>query len=447
MSEANVPSRDSEHPTGAGANSTNSEAVSLPNVSPPEQPSSEDSWQTVNFPGTLPPAAIAAASQAPPTATPAAREAELLTLVRDLNQCNDHLIARVAHLEDALETSQLALQAEVARSQDQQSAVNRNEQIAANNQQIAQLVSELDFSNQALRRQQMLNETLQTELDNSRQHVAQLERECALIQQRYSEQSQALQQAETSCRDLRARLQRQQRYTMQFKVALEKCLDVPPSRQAAVPLETLPSRLEGANSPISMPKAQRIQPWSSAEATAADPNLAALIAGLTATPAAAEPPEPTAAFNSSANDPEAENQLWQDLERVIESSAQAEAERLAEPDDPETAIAASEPPTTAIEFTEPSPWGMPITLDRPPGPSGVSLEPEPPAPTPATANQAVSPLPPPPTAATLAPPILTTSATASTPSPLVYPLRPQKKRQSLAAVELPSFPKSQRPSL
>jgi hypothetical protein len=29
------------------------------------------------------------------------------------------------------------------------------------------------------------------------------------------------------------------------------------------------------------------------------------------------------------------------------------------------------------------------------------------------------------------------------PSPVVYPLRPQKRRQSLAAVELPSFPKAQ----
>ncbi|NJO08391.1 MAG: hypothetical protein HC873_00670 [Leptolyngbyaceae cyanobacterium SL_1_1] len=143
MSEANVPSRDSESPSRDRATDMNSAEVSLPNVPPADPP---EEWQTVDFPGAVSAAAIAASQPQPAAAeSHAEREAELLTLVRDLNQCNNHLIARVARLEEALEASQTALQIEVARSQEQQSALSRNERIAVNNQQIAQIVSVLDF--------------------------------------------------------------------------------------------------------------------------------------------------------------------------------------------------------------------------------------------------------------------------------------------------------------
>ncbi|NEQ34198.1 MAG: hypothetical protein F6K04_24960, partial [Leptolyngbya sp. SIO4C5] len=59
MSEANVPSRDSENLGWDSSDSSHAEAA-LPNVSPEQ---SEASWQTVNFPGTLPAEAIAQASQ------------------------------------------------------------------------------------------------------------------------------------------------------------------------------------------------------------------------------------------------------------------------------------------------------------------------------------------------------------------------------------------------
>ncbi|NJM85230.1 MAG: hypothetical protein HC839_03195 [Leptolyngbyaceae cyanobacterium RM2_2_21] len=473
MSEANVPSRDSESPSRDRATDMNSAEVSLPNVPPADPP---EEWQTVDFPGAVSAAAIAASQPQPAAAeSHAEREAELLTLVRDLNQCNNHLIARVARLEEALEASQTALQIEVARSQEQQSALSRNERIAVNNQQIAQIVSDLDFANQSLRRQQMLNETLQTEVENSRQRVTQLERECAIVQQRYREQSQALHQAETACRDLRARLQRQQRYTVQFKVALEKCLDVPPGRQTPAASEPTTGRLSTPNGPVVMPKAQRIQPWSST-ATPTDYTLAALIAGsVQPTPAPIEPPLPEAASSSlSGPDPEAENLLWQDLERVIKGSAQTEVDVPAETGSSEAATAAPKmPPETPqfaeVEFTEPSPWGMPIKLEKPLGPSSPAAPPasssasvpadspgetlETADPAPAAAVSPVPIVPAVPVAAKtllseadlILPPALTASATASPPSPTVYPLRPPKKRQSLAAVELPSFPKSKPP--
>lgn len=133
-------------------------------------------------------------------------------------------------------------------------------------QQIAQLLTELEIANDGLRRATIHNETLQTELESSQQRVAQLERECTLLQQRFSEKSTALQQAEASCSDLKARLQRQQRYTLQFKTALEKYLNMAgePSSVGAAFAPTIAD----ATQPVGMPKAPEIQPWSTSESAA-----------------------------------------------------------------------------------------------------------------------------------------------------------------------------------
>jgi predicted RNase H-like nuclease (RuvC/YqgF family) len=156
-------------------------------------------------------------------------------LIQDLNQCNDALLLRVTELEDDLERSQVALQAEIERNQAQPGALPAVATPGPVQQQIAQLLSELDIANDGLRRTTIHNETLQAELEVNQQRVAQLERECTLLQQRFSEKNTALHQAEETCRDLKARLHRQQRYTLQFKAALERCLNMSPAPATASP--------------------------------------------------------------------------------------------------------------------------------------------------------------------------------------------------------------------
>jgi hypothetical protein len=215
-----------------------------------------------------PMAAIAAWSESAANTAESTDITDLISLIQELNQCNSILLDRVSQLEEALESSQIALQAEVGRSQDYQSFTSRSSDsvagssyndLAAAQEQIISLFNQLEFAHQANQRQQILVETLGGQLESSQERVAELEREAALIQQRYNEQVQLLAQSETSNRDLQARLHRQQRYTMQFKAALEKCLEVP-APQYDLSGEIIPTTITGDD--LFLPRAQRIQPWS-----------------------------------------------------------------------------------------------------------------------------------------------------------------------------------------
>lgn len=192
---------------------------------------------------------------------------ELLTLIRELNECNDALLGRVRHLEDALTQSQAELDREILRSQ--QAIQHQQEQelsLAAAQHRAAQSADELEFVQQTVQRQQIQIETLEAQLESSQQRVAELERECALVQQKQQEQYHQLQESKQACQDLRSRLQRQQRYTLQYKVALKKCLDVPPPRY-----QNAGESFTVADTPTGfMPKASEIRPWSSPQPTETD---------------------------------------------------------------------------------------------------------------------------------------------------------------------------------
>jgi hypothetical protein len=192
---------------------------------------------------------------------------ELLSLIRELNQCNNALLDRVAELETALEQQQAA--APIAAPQEWAIAGLEDLDLPAAQQKIVQLAQELELVHQTNKRQQILVETLTGQFENSQERVAELERECARLQQYANEQSQKLIQSDNTCRDLRSRLQRQQRYTLQFKVALEKALEVAPAGATPVLGDADASQESATDWLISqapeqalVPKASHIQPWS-----------------------------------------------------------------------------------------------------------------------------------------------------------------------------------------
>lgn len=236
--------------------------------------SPDEDWATVDFPDAVSVDAIPheATTEA---ATPAESQlseleaANLIQLVQDLNHCNRSLLQRIQELETALEASQSALQTEVARSQELAEAHNPQE-LAEANERALLLFNQLEAVQQSGHRQQILVETLTEQLESSQERVAQLERECALLQQSYNQQAHLLLQSSNTCRDLRTRLQRQQRYTLQFKAALEKCLEVPPPRyevservDGVDPLDTSEAAVPEAGTAAFLPKVKQIQPWSS----------------------------------------------------------------------------------------------------------------------------------------------------------------------------------------
>ncbi|MEL7069307.1 MAG: hypothetical protein AAGN15_11730 [Cyanobacteria bacterium J06581_3] len=465
------------------------------------------------------------------------REAELLTLIHDLNDCNDTLLSRVSQLETALEDAQHNAQSEARNAQaaqaqvkaqiqaemaEQMSAVQASAQQTSQNaqQQVANVVAQLEASEQALQRQQLINETLQSELANAKESVNQLEHECAMGVQRHAEEAQARVKAENTVRDLRSRLQRQQRYTLQFKAALEKSLTVTARSASPQPISTKPtsfstSAQETANdsqNPVPMPRAQRIMPWAGAVTSpfeGIDPHLENLIRGaskptcdvvhhdleirsskaLEQSPSGALDPqhqltdsnttveissgkeatigEAAAIIGEAATETSvAEDELWQDIERVIEhsakgaetneasetadksalsdaeprlnwqenasqppvtqSSAANEPSKSAQPTpsiksdlksiviDPYT-VPAGQSPADEVGFTEPSPWGKPLTEKL----KASAADPS------AADSSAADP-----------------NLEDSAVSPVVKPLRPQRKIGSMSAVQLPTFEKA-----
>ncbi|MCU0570906.1 MAG: hypothetical protein MUF49_30605 [Oculatellaceae cyanobacterium Prado106] len=181
---------------------------------------------------------------------------DLISLIQELNQCNSALLDRVSQLEEALEQNHLSLVASAAVHYADEPLP---QDLSAAQEQIKTLYNQLEFAHQTNQRQQILVETLTDQLEISQERVAQLERETALLQQRYTEQTQLLHQAEGNGRDLQSRLYRQQRYTLQFKAALEKCLEVPAPQYDATP-DVATAQI--AADYLFLPKAQRIKPWS-----------------------------------------------------------------------------------------------------------------------------------------------------------------------------------------
>jgi DNA repair exonuclease SbcCD ATPase subunit len=352
------------------------------------------------------------------------KDADWFALAQKMRQRNRRLLEQIAQLQNALSEKQDALNAEMVRSQEQDSLIVRQgEELNTLQEQLTRLFHTLESSHQAATRQQILIETLSEQLQSSQERVAQLERECALTQQRNNEQSHQLVQSANTCRELKTRLHRQQQQTLQFKVALEKCLEMP-NRQISEAQPSRPKRDAGGV----VPKAQPIQPWSAQQDFLADESsmdteplwnrplqLDSLLATSASDEDVTEPSESypsttptdstvTPISGSTAAELEAERQLLAEMNSLAQASGLSEV---------------------AYDLTqEPNPWMLEAgrdaeTVDE----SELSS-----AETEATEdewneeNEVTLPQP-------------------NWPSPVVYPLRRPKKIKSLSSIELPSFPR------
>lgn len=150
-----------------------------------------------------------------------------------LQEQNRELLEHKAILEITLEETQAALQLQMTRSQNQETLLVQQAQALAESQtQTSSLYRDLELAQQTAQRQQIMIETLTEQLEGSQERIAQLEQDVATAQAHINEKVHALMQAEMTCRDLKTRLSRQQRYALQFKTALERCLDMPALRRS-----------------------------------------------------------------------------------------------------------------------------------------------------------------------------------------------------------------------
>ncbi|MBD2514451.1 hypothetical protein H6G93_05410 [Nostoc sp. FACHB-973] len=195
---------------------------------------------------------------------------KLLALNEELRAANNNLYQQVEQLKDNLTESEKVLQWQKTRSSVSESMLNQQTQeLAAAQEQIKSLFQELETAVQTVQRQEVFIETNKAQLEISQQRLAQLERECTLLHTNNNEQSQKLLQSENACRELRTRLMRQQRQTLQFKAALEKCLDTPvPGYDSLDDTAKHPKDITSSQGRFSrkarslFPNAQPIKPWS-----------------------------------------------------------------------------------------------------------------------------------------------------------------------------------------
>ncbi|MEC4817310.1 MAG: hypothetical protein SAK29_29170 [Scytonema sp. PMC 1069.18] len=380
---------------------------------------------------------------------------QLLSLNDELRSANDELYNQVQDLTSALAESEKALQWEKKRSSITQSMMTQQaKELTGAQEQIQSLFQQLETATQTVQHQENLIENYKAQLEINQQRLAQLERECTLIQDNHKEQSHQLIQAENACRELRTRLMRQQRQTLQYKAALEKCLDTTVPGSDVLNDDDTSNRHQTSSHSANalLTHTQPIQPWGkdseswtgeqdhfweestdSPNSTWSDPapNISSFQPQDThseeSTPVPTQPTD-TAQQEVSQNVNNLEEQLESTIQMFFaahpaftspsfstEETGHTEAasaiwETTATPlaDEPESAQSTQKSDSTGemedfwLEISQ----NNSVELQKEIIPSGG---------------------------------LPYDSMSASTPSPVLYPHRPPKKRKSLASVELPQF--------
>ncbi|NEO92031.1 MAG: hypothetical protein F6K56_18015 [Moorea sp. SIO3G5] len=384
-----------------------------------------------------------------------AKDGEWFALAQKLRLDNHRLQQQVTQLQQALQEKQQELNGQAKQLREYDKLLSTKDlELNTVQDQLTRLFHTLESSHQSGQRQQILVETLSEQLQSSQDQVARLEQDYSQTQQRYNEQSHQLVQLKDTCRELRTRLYRQQQQTLQFKVALEKCLEMPASESSVVQQQE--SRSIIAQQSL-LQKAQPIRPWS------ADPELFAeeFIFNSTAnspaqsqsttealsvdssqpnqtdpiSPADASAPGQTQVIspeNVTAKEIEVAQQLIEQMSALAEefglSELPSESADTKVDGTSELETTNSDESDQTVELTsdleQTSRSDHTQTLEPEANPSSQEL-PEDIIEAESQSNQTNDVFP----------------SQGKSPSPVLYPLRPSKGRKSLASIELPRFPR------
>lgn len=108
-----------------------------------------------------------------------------------------------------------------SQSETDEELVAENQQLKAKIAEFEQFVTQLEISNQTIQSQQVMIDTLSHQLVETQAQLSSLERECTEVQEKYNQQVYKLLETEKQLQELHRRLLRQQRYTLEYKNALE----------------------------------------------------------------------------------------------------------------------------------------------------------------------------------------------------------------------------------
>lgn len=374
-----------------------------------------------------------ASASGSPDRFPRLKEADWFSLARKLRQRNRDLLKKVAELEQLLGAAQEALQVELTRSRSVETLSRQHVlELEAARAKISILYGELEASQHAERERSRSIEQFSQQMETARDRIAALERDCALFQQRYNEQSERVETAEQRGRELAARLECQQHRTLQFKAALDKCLErgLPEFSKETETSDASPAEASEETTDELVPqKTQPIQPWSVREEQVAEFSDAwsDWVAPVQSEEPTIEalPPHETSSFEDSEEPPERDGLDGEASDSSLEEESSAKS-RLAsfepieweiEPIESdgfdaifETLEERSELPAQSEEFSEPE--ATPDIVNEAERLSAFSFK---------RTFEVVTP------------------AQPNFPAPLVYPHRRERKHRSLATIELPNF--------
>ncbi len=429
-----------------------------PNPSPKGKKPNSPAQQTplVNTNGANPNPNLSSGSSNETTAKVGNKESDLFVLAQKLRQRNRTLQDQVLQLQESLRAAEEKIYSQSQQFSEQESIRSQevgtiiSQQSAETNyanEHVGRLLQELEGTHQLAQRQQILIETLSSELQTSQERIAQLERECALIQQQYNEQCHELLQSESRSQELNTRLLRQQRQALQFKVALEKSLEVPTANQTANPILESPWQEEVEEVPRKINLAalgsrintQPIQPWSNPEEAVSD--LAAIDQRqLTA----ATMPQLAPTIEEQPQFPKPEELRLNPTEEMMQPlllSLNPAPQRL-EPTS-EQLFDVAEINAARFGGESPSPFA-PVPLETQSQPLDLtqylkSLQPEPEMLDISTNDQKLQQL----LAVVKRSPYIPPESDEL--APIIYPERPPKKIPSLSAINLPNFPRHRPP--
>lgn len=163
-------------------------------------------------------------------------------LARKLRGQNRELLDRIVKLEQELAESHVS---------------ESTHQLQTTQAQNSTLIEQIQASQQKTQYQQQEIEFLQQQLTTVQETFAQLERECALLKEDCQHKTNQLAIAQRQVNELQVRLKRQQRYTLQYKAALDECL-------GNCARKVKPALMSSSHSSAKLdPKVVSIQPWSS----------------------------------------------------------------------------------------------------------------------------------------------------------------------------------------
>ncbi len=191
--------------------------------------------------------------------TPKTQNIDWHKLAHKLREHNRKLLKKVFQLEQEVAETNNRIQEHQLRSQSTDLLIAQQaEEINHAQEDTAHVIKELESTKQEVHAQKVLVDNLTKQLETTKEKFTQLESKYALLQEKYNEQNQELSMKTQQVQELSDRLNRQQRYTLQYKAALDKYREIASSGNTSK---------TNVDSDLPQTHPQPIQAWSQTQTT------------------------------------------------------------------------------------------------------------------------------------------------------------------------------------